>query len=311
MADWIRMRSSLLANPRVVKMARVLLAEQRFMDWFRPGATAVTRDATRDERDEQRDISAVTRIVVGTLLPVWSMGNEAAGRDGVIRHAASRDIDLTAGVPCFAQALEAVEWLEILPNDTGVRFINFDEHNSPQKERALTSKSGADRQKEYRERKKREAEETAKRDAESDELGDVTVTSQRDDREEKKRVEKNSLTSPAKLPTCPTQSLIDLYHEVLPELPQVRLATEGRKRALQKAWTFCLTSKRSDGAPRAQSAEQAIAWFRDYFDRARQNDFLMGRTPRSGEHANWRCDLDFLLTEKGMKHVIEKTLETA
>jgi hypothetical protein len=37
----------------------------------------------------------------------------------------------------------------------------------------------------------------------------------------------------------------------------------------------------------------------------------MGRTGRQGEHANWQCDLDFLLTEKGMKHVIEKTKETA
>lgn len=193
MSDWIKMRSGLPTNPRVVKMARVLLAEQRFMDWFRPGATAVTSDVTRDERDEQRDISVVTRIVVGTLLPTWSMVNEAAGRDGIIRHASSRDIDHTAGVPGFAKALAAVDWLEILPNDAGVRFINFEEHNSPQKERALTSKSGADRQKEYRERKKRETEEAALRDASSDGQRDATVTSQRDGREEKNREEKRDI----------------------------------------------------------------------------------------------------------------------
>ena len=206
MADWIRMRSSLPTNPRVVKMARVLLAEQRFMDWFRPGAEPVTRDVTRDERDEQRDISAVTRIVVGTLLTVWSMGNEAAGRDGVIRHATSRDIDLTAGVPCFAKALEAVDWLEVLPNDAGVRFINFEEHNSPQKERSLTSKTGADRQREYRERKKREAEESASRDAEGDGQRDVTVTSHGDGREEKSREETYVSNAPNKSPRKPAGS---------------------------------------------------------------------------------------------------------
>lgn len=128
-----------------------------------------------------------------------------------------------------------------------------------------------------------------------------------DTREEKKP----SASSPARLPTCPTDRLVDLYHEVLPELPRVRLATDGRKRALQKVWTWCLTSRKADGTPRAVDAEQALAWFRDYFERTRLNDFLMGRTPRSGEHANWRCDLDFLLTERGMKHVIEKTQETA
>ncbi len=303
MADWIKMRSSLVTNPKVVRMARVLLADPEFRQWI---GGLCTCDAG-DVRVTTRDIEVVTRIVVGALVPTWSAVNDTAGRDGVIRHASSQDIDISAGVPGFGRALVAVEWLQELPNGEGVRFVNFEEHNSPQKERSLTSKTGAERTAEWRSRKKS----AQSGDVGGDDTGDAGVTSQRDDREEKKRVEKNSLTSSVKLPTCPTQSLIDLYHEVLPELPQVRLATDGRKRALQKAWTFCLTSKRPDGAPRAQSAEQALAWFRDYFDRARQNDFLMGRTPRSGEHANWRCDLDFLLTEKGMKHVIEKTLETA
>lgn len=118
---------------------------------------------------------------------------------------------------------------------------------------------------------------------------------------------KPTASSAAKLPTCPTQTLIDLYHEILPSLPAVRLETESRKKALRKVWEWVLTSKRSDQTPRATSAEEALEWFRIYFARARENDFLMGRTSRTGEHANWKCDLDFLLTEKGMKHVIEKT----
>ena len=122
---------------------------------------------------------------------------------------------------------------------------------------------------------------------------------------------KPSATSPAKLPTCPTQALIDLYHELLPTLPAVRLQTESRTKALRRTWDWCLTSRRADGSRRAETAEQALTWFRDYFARAAENDFLMGRTPRSGEHANWRCDIDFLLTERGMKHVIEKTLDPA
>jgi hypothetical protein len=116
-----------------------------------------------------------------------------------------------------------------------------------------------------------------------------------------------SATSAAKLPTCPIQTLINLYHEILPNLPAVRLETDSRKKALRKVWGWVLTSKRSDKTPRATTAEEALEWFRNYFARASENDFLMGRTHRGGEHANWKCDLDFLLTEKGMKHVIEKT----
>lgn len=120
-------------------------------------------------------------------------------------------------------------------------------------------------------------------------------------------------TAPGKpgLPNCPVQDLVDLYHEVLPELPKVRLLNDGRRKAVGKLWRFVLTSKKSDGTPRAETAEQATAWIRDYFGRARDNDFLMGRGYRSPEHAGWQCDLDFLLTDKGMKHVIEKTRTAA
>lgn len=114
-----------------------------------------------------------------------------------------------------------------------------------------------------------------------------------------------------KPPTCPHAELVDLYHETLPELPQVRLLSDSRKRALAAFWRWILTSTRADGTRRAQTADQALTWARDYFLRARDNDFLMGRTGRQGEHSAWQCDIDFLLTERGKKHVIEKTKEPA
>jgi hypothetical protein len=84
-----------------------------------------------------------------------------------------------------------------------------------------------------------------------------------------------------------------------------------RKRAMAKVWGWVLSSKTPEGERRATTAPEAMAWFRRYFERARDNDFLMGRTARSGEHASWRCDLDFLLTDRGMKQVIEKTAVAA
>jgi uncharacterized protein YdaU (DUF1376 family) len=129
------------------------------------------------------------------------------------------------------------------------------------------------------------------------------LTTNQEPEEEKKP----TASSAAKLPTCPTAELIDLYHEALPELPKVRLHTKDRVRAIKRVWDWTLTSKRPDGTKRAEGRDDAMEWFRSYFERARENDFLMGRGKRSDEHANWRCDLDFLLTERGMKHVIEKT----
>lgn len=135
------------------------------------------------------------------------------------------------------------------------------------------------------------------------------LRSQEQEQEQKK--EPNGSVASGDLPACKTQAMVDLYHEVLPELPAVRLLNDPRKKALSKLWKWILTSAKPDGERRAHNGDEALSWLREYFGRARENDFLMGRTGRSGEHANWQCDLDFLLTDKGMKHVIEKTKEPA
>lgn len=195
MADWIRMRSSLLSNPRVTKMARVLLADREFLDWLCPGCDV---PVTRDEAVTKRHIPVVTRVIVGGLLEVWSMVNDTAARDGVVRHASSRDIDETAGIPGFGKAMVAVEWLEELPDGQGAYFPNFEEHNSPQKERSSVAKTGAERSREYRERKARERDGSVTnavtpRDAKRDVTSDVT----RDHREEESRGEKKRNTPKA------------------------------------------------------------------------------------------------------------------
>lgn len=193
MADWIRMRSSLLSNPRVTKMARVLLADREFLDWLCPGCDVAV---TRDESVTKRHIPVVTRVIVGGLLEVWSMVNDTAARDGIVRHASSRDMDETAGIPGFGAALQAVEWLEELPGGEGVFFPNFEEHNSPQKERSSVAKTGAERSREYRERKARERDagvtkSVTPRDAVRDVTSDVT----RDHREEESRGDKRDTSS--------------------------------------------------------------------------------------------------------------------
>lgn len=84
-----------------------------------------------------------------------------------------------------------------------------------------------------------------------------------------------------------------------------------RKKAMRDAWAWVFKTSKPDGSRRATNAEEALQWFADYFDLAAANDFLTGKTPRSAEHASWRCDLDFLLTERGRIQVIEKTQEAA
>lgn len=115
------------------------------------------------------------------------------------------------------------------------------------------------------------------------------------------------------VPPCPYDAIVAAYHEHLPELPGVRVmkADGKRARAIRELWNWVLTSFRRDGARRATTAEQGVAWISDYFARARSNDWIMGRTPRGAGHENWEADIDYLCSEAGMKRIIEKTREAA
>lgn len=122
---------------------------------------------------------------------------------------------------------------------------------------------------------------------------------------------KTSSSSPRQVVPCPYEQIVSAYHEALPDLPKVRLRDgptwADRQKAMRAVWGWVLSSRKTDGSQRAQTSGQALGWFATYFARAGQNDFVMGRTARSAEHASWRADFDFLLSKKGMKLVIEKT----
>lgn len=111
------------------------------------------------------------------------------------------------------------------------------------------------------------------------------------------------------VPPCPFDDIVTVYHEVLPELPGVRIIKTGgpRHKAVAALWNWVLTSTKTGGIRRATNREEGLAWIRDYFVRARANDHIMGRTARGAGFENWEADLDYLCSERGMKQVIEKT----
>ena len=125
--------------------------------------------------------------------------------------------------------------------------------------------------------------------------------------EENTYVQEDVKNSTNKIANCEYQKVIDVYHECLPELSKARLLTKARERLIKQRWNWILTSKKPDGERRATNAQEALVWFENYFNRVRDNDFLMGRVKQSNDHKNWKCDIDFLMEDRGLKHVIEKT----
>lgn len=119
--------------------------------------------------------------------------------------------------------------------------------------------------------------------------------------------ERPSVSSSRPTIPCPYESIVDLYHDKLPDLPRVKLMSPSRQKAMRKWWGWILSSAKPNGERRATTADDALQWIASYFERASANDFLMGKGERTGPHKDWRADFDFLLTEKGMRQVIEKT----
>lgn len=138
---------------------------------------------------------------------------------------------------------------------------------------------------------------------------DNSETANKSKGEGKGKLKKKGAKAPMSADELPTwmQSLVDIYHEVLPELPGVRVMDKVRDQALRDFWDWVLTSKRPNGTPRATNTEEALAWVREYMAMARNNDFIMGRTPKTPGHESWRCSIEFLLSSAGIKKVIEET----
>jgi hypothetical protein len=255
-------------------------------DWIKMSATLrtnpkVVRISSALKADRLR--------VVGGLHAVWCLF-DAHSLDGSLDGYSFEALDDLIGWPGFSAAMRDVGWLT--ESSQGVDLPRFDEHNGQSAKRRA--------QETERKRVARAAEELSALDAD-----------EKRSREEKRREENKETTSARPTVPCPYKEIESLYHAKLPSLPRVRLGLESRQKALRSFWGWVLSSTKSDGTARATNAPEALAWIAGYFERANANDFLMGRTQRTGEHANWQCDLDFLLTDKGKKQVIEKTREAA
>jgi hypothetical protein len=106
--------------------------------------------------------------------------------------------------------------------------------------------------------------------------------------EEEKRIEKDMCPpAPPLNGNCPHQEIINLYHEILPQLPQVKLWTDSRKKTLQCRW-------------KEEKERQNLDWWRKYFKDVKQSPFLLGENERK-----FRADLEWLIAIKNMAKVLE------
>lgn len=187
--DWIKMRVNLVTHPKVLAISEFLATSSDYQDWSTMSGfvPACGGSKAQYDRDFQESLRVTRYVTVCALLRFWGYANEHA-KDEFITTLRVTDLDDIVQVPSFGAALESIEWVQYDEIRKGLTLPNFNEYNSSASERSANAKSAAERQKEYRDRKK----EAEKRDV----TRDVTVTRNSNRREEKRREEKiNTNTS--------------------------------------------------------------------------------------------------------------------
>ena len=91
--------------------------------------------------------------------------------------------------------------------------------------------------------------------------------------------------------SVPYEEIVSLYHEILPELPRVKLLTDKRKAWIKTRWN-------------EDPQRQDLQWWREYFESVRDQAHLMGDNDRG-----WKADLEFLVKADKMARVLEKSYQ--
>lgn len=84
---------------------------------------------------------------------------------------------------------------------------------------------------------------------------------------------------------CPHQKIISLYHELLPEMPKVRIWNDNQQFWLNARW-------------KEDPERQTLEWWKYFFQWIRKSDWLMGRTKQE-----FHCDLEWLIRKQNFAKI--------
>lgn len=168
-------------------------------------------------------------------------------------------------------------------------------------ERQGDAKTGAERTREWRERKSLSVKDvTSKRD------GVTSRVTDGDALEESREEEKNLSPigeCPAP-PACPHQLIVELYHQELPTHPRVLALNDHRRGLIRGRWRQLWDERGRRGQPR--EAHDLLERFRTYFaEDVAPSAFLTGKVPGRGGRPTFIADLEFLMGPKNFLKVLE------
>lgn len=126
--------------------------------------------------------------------------------------------------------------------------------------------------------------------------GTGTGTERREERKDMLthvRAKPDSVSVRKPSPPCPYAQILDLWREILPELPQpygVENWTDARKSQIRARWNNELPS---------------LDLWRTMMEDIRKSKFLMGKVPPSTGHRQFRCDLFWITKPENLLRLME------
>ncbi len=104
-------------------------------------------------------------------------------------------------------------------------------------------------------------------------------------------------------PPCPADTIIALYHELMPLNPTVKVLNEARRKTIRARWK---EASELDCAPFGYTdREGGIAAWRQFFEVCAESDFLTGKAPAQQGKPPFIADIDFLMSPSGFTKCLE------
>lgn len=103
----------------------------------------------------------------------------------------------------------------------------------------------------------------------------------------------------SKIPPCPHQSVIDLYHQILPELPRVEIWNKKREGLLKQRWRELFVDQG------CKDSQEALEWFRnEYFPYIKKSAFLTGKV-HSKDRKPFLATLEWVISPSHFANIVE------
>lgn len=102
-------------------------------------------------------------------------------------------------------------------------------------------------------------------------------------------------TAVSKIPPCPHDEIIDLYHEILPELPSIT----------KSLWAGSVSEKDLRARWKQHENHQSLDFWQRYFTAIKRIDWYFEGVG-TGDFANWSANLKWLIKRKNFDNTIDR-----